>query len=132
VIVAIGSIVHPFNRGWNASGAFTIARRDVGLIAASHHLCLRLAGPRRLLLPAMCARTRLSEPGQAGTGRSFGCERICRRRSCELPVLAGAVLAGAVQADPVAGLFLAEGGNAFGGRGPGVAGPPGIGLPSTL
>jgi hypothetical protein len=113
--------------GWNASGAFTIARRDVGLIAASHHLCLRLAGPRRLLLAAMCARTRLSEPGQAGIGRSFGCERICRRRSCELPVLAGAL-----QADPVAGLFLAEGGDAFGGRGPGVAGLPGIGLPSAL
>jgi hypothetical protein len=92
--------------GWNASGAFTIARRDLGLNAASHHRCLWLAGPQGLLLAAMRART------------------------CELPVLAGAA-----QADPVADLLLsllAEGGDAFGGRGPGVAGPPGIGLPSAL
>jgi hypothetical protein len=127
VIVAIGSIVHPFNRAGMLPALSQSPVGDVGLIAASHHLCLRLAGPRRLLLAAMCARTRLSEPGQAGIGRSFGCERICRRRSCELPVLAGAL-----QADPVAGLFLAEGGDAFGGRGPGVAGLPGIGLPSAL
>jgi hypothetical protein len=50
-----------------------------------------------------------------------------RARTCELPALTGAA-----QADPVADLLLAEGGDAFGGRGPGVAGPPGIGLPSAL
>jgi hypothetical protein len=45
VMVAIGCIVHALLRA-GMLPFFTIASRDVGLIAASHHLRLRLTGLR--------------------------------------------------------------------------------------